>query len=162
MMNVVWSSLLIGVLGLKDFYNTLIELIHLLSYTYISRNLNPPLLKKVVCIPFQDSPLLFMWPPELHLFTLSILRVARNQVWYKLLFFYNLYQLSQTYNFLDKVWKNYRFCYIQYLIIFWEKSVIVLIDLDSKVNIIYSIFAKELGFSTRLINVKAQKLMISC
>ena len=49
------------------------------------------LLRKVICTPFRDSALLSAWPPTiwLHPFTLSIPKVARDQVWYKQPLFYN-------------------------------------------------------------------------
>lgn len=37
--------------------------------------------------------------------------------------------------------------YIEYLIIFQEKSVLVLLDLESEINAIHLTFTKELGFS---------------
>ena len=49
---------------------------------------------------------------------------------------------------------------IQYPITFWKKSVpmLVLLDLGSKVNAIYPTFAKELGLSIRLTDVRVQKI----
>ena len=38
------------------------KLVYLLPDTYILCDLNPPFVRKVVCTPFQDSALLFMWP----------------------------------------------------------------------------------------------------
>ena len=48
--------------------------------------------------------------------------------------------------------------YICYPIIFRKKSVLALFNLSSKVNVVYPIFAKELGLFIRSIDVRAQKI----
>lgn len=48
--------------------------------------------------------------------------------------------------------------YIWYPITFWKKSVLAFIDSNSEINIIYSIFAKELGLPIRLTDVRANKI----
>ena len=47
---------------------------------------------------------------------------------------------------------------IRYLINFGKKSVSVLFDLGSKVDVVYLAFVKELGLPIRLTSVKAQKI----
>ena len=82
---------MIRVLGWNDSHRTLIEISLPIIYIYISRDLNYPLLRKVVCTLFQDSALLFTWPQPKTFYpiTLSIPGVARDQVWYKRPPFYN-------------------------------------------------------------------------
>ena len=82
---------LIGVLGWKDSYSTLIEIslpiILYLFYTW-SAILHSP--RKVVCTLFQNLHFYSRdLQAEFYPFTLSILRVAYDQVWYKRSLLYN-------------------------------------------------------------------------
>lgn len=45
--------------------------------------------------------------------------------------------------------------FIQYPIIFWKKSVLIVFDFGNKVNVIYPTFAKELGLLIRPIDIGA-------
>lgn len=47
---------------------------------------------------------------------------------------------------------------IRYPIIFWKQSVSALLNLGNKVNVIYLTFAKKLGLSIRLTDIKVQKI----